>query len=75
MGNGAVTGAGSATIGDTTSPSALKKMIQSVGWTCCDWFENYRRLLMKKSTFVRIGDLVRYEGMRVYVYKLKKIRD
>ena len=39
MGNGAVTGASSATSGGTTSPSAREKIIQSVGRTCCDWYE------------------------------------
>ena len=39
MGNGDVTGAGSATIGDTISPSARKRIFQSVGRTCCDWYE------------------------------------
>lgn len=37
MGNGAVTGAGSATSGDTISRSARERIIQSVGRTCCDW--------------------------------------
>ena len=39
MGNDAVTGTGSATSGDTISPSARKRIIQSVGRTCCDWYE------------------------------------
>ena len=40
MGNGDVTGAGSATIDGTTSPSARERIIQTVGRTCCDWYEN-----------------------------------
>ena len=40
MGNGAVTGAGNAVNGDTTSPSAKARMIQSVGAPVCDWYEN-----------------------------------
>ena len=47
MGNVAVAGAGSAVNGETTSPSAKARMIQSIGVHLLWLVREYRRLLDK----------------------------